>query len=899
MIGSFFYNIIIAPIYDLLEFSYVFFSSISSNGIAVIALSFVVTLLCLPLYVVAEKWQEEERQIQAKMKPGIDRIKATFKGDEQYMIMNVFYKQHHYHPIMALRSSFSLLIQIPFFIAAYSFLSNVESLVGYKFFFIQNMGAPDAMFHIGNFAINVLPIAMTLINCVAGFIYSRGHDKREQIQIYACAAVFLVILYDSPAGLVLYWTMNNVLSLVKNVFYKIKNPIKVLHITAISCMALAVLYSISKGKMIYLAGSVMLLAIVVLYKQIYRFFDSVLNRFFFVLDTDAKKRAWFFYAGALSLAIFAGAVLPSFVIESSPANFCYVDFNKSPMVFLVTPLLQSIGLFVFWPACLYHLFSSKFKRLLAVLMPLIFIISVINCFIFAGAYGSMNDDLTFMHEVVFPSAGQIIVNLLIMFLVCVAVGFLFYKKNEIVKYAVIIVVISLSAVGIKNISTFMNTYNHMNHEEVSEIEPVFKLSKTKPNVMVIMQDRCVSGFLPEVFEELPELKSEFEGFTYYPNTVSMSYYTQLGVTGIFGGYDFTPFQMNQRIDQTIQQKHNEAILTMPTLFSKAGYDVTVSDIPYENYGEEPVEQIYSDIPNLNREVTKGYYTKLWYEKQGTEPYPVLTMLLKRNFLYLSIFKIVPPVLRPIVYHRSWWIKTNSKMKNKSFMDCYVPLALMNDLTSVSEDLDSQFILLVNELTHEPVLLQAPEYKPCETVTNTGSSIYGANGAYHAAACAMKRWGEFFEYLKQNNVYDNTRIIIVSDHGDGSNTGKFGNYDKDGNQLPFRKEEVSATLLVKDFNSHGNLKTDDSFMTNADTPGLAVKNIIKEAKNPFTGFPLEVENKEQYVNIAYAPVENLRSRDNHMYKVKDSEWYSVKDNIYKDENWSRLKQANVDFRKLIG
>ena len=186
------------------------------------------------------------------------------------------------------------------------------------------------------------------------------------------------------------------------------------------------------------------------------------------------------------------------------------------------------------------------------------------------------------------------------------------------------------------------------------------------------------------------------------------------------------------------------------------------------------------------------------------------------------------------------------------------------------------------------MLQAPEYKPSENIKNTGKSIYSSDCSYHAAVCAMKRWGEFFNYLKANNVYDNTRIVIVSDHGAGSITGKFGPYDKDGNKLPFINEEVTATLLVKDFNAHGLLKTSDVFMSNADTPAIAVKNIIQDAKNPFTGNPLEIENKEDFIKIAYAPVENLRSRDNRQYKVKNTEWFTVKENIYNDKNWSRLK-----------
>ena len=117
-----------------------------------------------------------------------------------------------------------MLLQIPFFIAAYSFLSHLPGLSGFSFFFVKNMGTPDAMFKIGSFSVNVLPIAMTAINCISGAIYSSGHESiREKIQIYVSALLFLVLLYDSPAGLVIYWTMNNLLSLVENVFYKFKN----------------------------------------------------------------------------------------------------------------------------------------------------------------------------------------------------------------------------------------------------------------------------------------------------------------------------------------------------------------------------------------------------------------------------------------------------------------------------------------------------------------------------------------------------------------------------------------------------------------------------------------------------------------------------------------------------
>ena len=79
---TFLYQIIIMPLIQLTEFFYELFFEITGNqGIAVIGLSFVVTLFTLPLYMVAEKWQETERQIQKTLNPGVERIKKTFRGD--------------------------------------------------------------------------------------------------------------------------------------------------------------------------------------------------------------------------------------------------------------------------------------------------------------------------------------------------------------------------------------------------------------------------------------------------------------------------------------------------------------------------------------------------------------------------------------------------------------------------------------------------------------------------------------------------------------------------------------------------------------------------------------------------------------------------------------------------
>ena len=122
MVLDLFFNLLIYPLKQVIEFSFsLFFHVFKNPGAAILGVSLAVTILCLPLYIVAEKWTDFERDIQKKLEPGVKRIKKFFKSDEQYMILTTFYRQNHYHPIMALRSSFSLLIQIPFFLLIFLF----------------------------------------------------------------------------------------------------------------------------------------------------------------------------------------------------------------------------------------------------------------------------------------------------------------------------------------------------------------------------------------------------------------------------------------------------------------------------------------------------------------------------------------------------------------------------------------------------------------------------------------------------------------------------------------------------------------------------------------------------------------------------------------------------------
>ena len=218
----FLHTIVIYPLTQVIECLFVFSHKLfKDTGFSVLCLSGAVSVLCLPLYAAAEGQREIEGRTWKRLKPKIDRIKAVFKGDERYMILATYYRQNRYHPVYALRASFGLLVQIPFFIAAYQFLGHLEILRGAGFYRIPDLGAPDGLLRIGGMTVNILPLIMTFFNIASGVMYTKGLEPKDKAQTFGMAALFLALLYNAPSGLALYWTGNNVFSFLKNIYYKI------------------------------------------------------------------------------------------------------------------------------------------------------------------------------------------------------------------------------------------------------------------------------------------------------------------------------------------------------------------------------------------------------------------------------------------------------------------------------------------------------------------------------------------------------------------------------------------------------------------------------------------------------------------------------------------------------
>jgi YidC/Oxa1 family membrane protein insertase len=882
------YTIIIYPITLIIEFVFVAAQNLfKETGLSIICVSAAFSVLCLPLYLVAEKWQKIERNVQKQLAPKIAKIKAAFKGDERYMVLSTYYRQNHYHPIYSMRSTFGLLVQIPFFIAAYSYLSHLEALKGVSFLFINDLGKPDMLLPTAG-GMNLLPFVMTLINCASGAIYTKGLALKDKVQLYGMALVFLALLYNSPSGLVLYWTLNNVFSFVKNSYMKIpfKNKRHLLWgvLSAFSFFlayySLFILQSSSRVRMLIV---VLFLSAGIL-PWIIPFLTGLFKKIKYTPWTSKETFPLFIFS-ALILWTATGIFLPSMLIGASPQEFSFIDDTESPLLFIFTTSIQALGLFVFWPLIIYFLFSEKTKKAFSLVAIIVSLSALCNMFVFSGDYGPISVYLVFTGTVS-HNFKEISVNVLALLILIATVSFVYLKGNKkILPTLAIMLFIALGSFSLKMIYSIngefkkLSEYFTRKYKTDETISPILQLSKTGKNVLVLMLDMGQSVFIPSIFEESPELNQKYDGFVYYPNTVSFNGWTTGGAPPIFGGYEYTPQGINERPDVPLDKKTNEALLIMPRLFSSSGFSVTITDPPYADGNWIPDLRIYDELSGVNAYITDGVYTNQWLKRNNIS-LPQRSEVLMRNILLYAIFRESPIAFRQAIYYRGSWFAPFSENRMRLFLDGYAVLDYLKQLTDFESKTINTAVFMVNNTTHERFYLQAPFYKPQLNVTDYGKSRFSKEDFYHINAAAIKRLSEYFDFLKLNDVYDNTRIILVSDHGILESTYVTRT------SLPFTVDQFNPYLLVKDFNAKGEMKTDMTFMSTADVPTLAMEGLIENPINPFTGKSITSDRKNKPLLIL---TQRVRGINNATIELNPHNTFFIQDNIFDAKNWVKSEK----------
>ena len=850
------YQLVIYPIELLLEVAFsVAYEFRHDVGLSIICVSILVNFLLLPLYNRADQISEAERVRQKSMEPDIKHIRQTFHGDERFMMLQVYYRKRSYHPLYALRSSLPLLLQVPFFIAAYHFLSNLSRLNQMSFLWIRDLGQPDgiiwipaiglnvcpAMIALPGFSVNVLPILMTLINILSVVIYTSGASLKEKVQLYIMAAIFLVLLYNSPSGLVIYWIMNNLFSLVKNLFLKVRGN---------------------------------------------RHREKELKKF------ARRENDMLFILGALFLMLMMGILIPSSVIVSSPLEFVTVAAYKNPLQYVLSTMLTIAGFFLIWIPLFYYLAPLKTKGLLSAVIWLCCGIVMVDYLLFGKSDSYVSPELKYDAEPIF-SPDMIALNIVTLVAIIIIMVLVFKKWTKIIKtvyYVLISVVVIISILNIIQTQRQLEEVSYLR----SGIKPYegFTLSRKGKNVVVIMLDRGIGTYIPFIIAERPELKEKYSGFVNYTNVVSHGGNTVAGAPGLFGGYEYTPESMNKRPDETLKDKHNEALKVMPVLFSANGFKTTVYDPPLAGYKEISDLSIYDGYPNVSAYSLKDRFV-------DPDAISYIEKYRRRCFIMYSICKSVPLLLQPRVYSDGKYLYPDDRAYfNTGYLGNFGVLQNLSKLTRIEDSGQNTFMIMDNETPHEYSELQLPDYTLVPNVNNLGletgyrtdekGNMFEIDDFQHyyvniAAILEIAKW---LDYLKEMDVYDNTRIIIVSDHGYGLEQFSDLILD-DGSDMQL----FVPILMYKDFNATTFLESSD-FMTNADTPSLATKGLIEEPTNPFTGKAIDDHEKMQHSQLVTFANGLRDDKNRKVFDKPDEVWYSIKNNIYDKSNWTILASSDA-------
>ena len=883
------YSIIISPIELIVDWIFNFaINKLSQLGVigAIVSVSLVINFLALPIYNIADNLQEKERNIAKKLEPQVKRIKKAFKGDEQYMILSTYYKQNKYHPLYTLRSSLSILIEIPFFIAAYHYLSNNEILKGASWWIFSDLGKPD------NFLpFHILPFLMTGINFVSGAIYTKNSVLREKIQLYVVATIFLVLLDNSPSGLVLYWILNNTFSLAKNILSRKRNSSRVVFF-ATSLMLLLfsgallvkTLFNIDGNlwkKISFFIFAVILFCIPFLIKRISASKTAqLMQNCFYNLPASFSLLIF----SGLGIALLLGLIIPSGIIASSPIEFSYLGKTNNPLSYVITSTCVFLGLFIVWPFFICKMFGAKTRKIFSLFFFIMFICALTNVFIFKFDYGMLNIFFNIdIYEIEKFTPFFIVLPILV---VCGALGIylLGQKKAQLLALALSSVCFAELCYGVikcNKINTEFSAYKQSLAANTFSEEKVYNLSKDGKNVIVIFLDAALGAFFPYTLEQFPEIKEQFAGAIFYPNTISFSTHTVKGFPPMAGGYEYIPERMNERANEPLRIKHNEASLVMPRLFMDAGFEATVTDPPDPNYTWKGDLTPFTDQGIKAKELARVFSTK--YIQEKNIPFGEVDTICKREIRNFAVIQAIYPPLRSIFHYAA---RRPIKDEN-TFIDEFSILYYLPSITDFSATKNT-FTFIGNGTTHEPVFLHSDYETPNQIAENAENEPYQTSidddrMHYEINVAAIKQIAKFFDYLRQNNCFDNTRIIITADHGRGMKiTPPFEDFT-DVNPPNF-----NPLLIVKDFDSNEALQFDYTFMTNADTLFLAKEGLELGNKNPFTQKELvqEKENGGIVWQIAGGEWKLRQVVDKNIFTLDKEGAWRVKDNIFEKNNYSR-------------
>jgi YidC/Oxa1 family membrane protein insertase len=227
-IGTFFAKLLLSAmnaLHDLIGVGY---------GWAIVWITVLIKILFWPLTAASTR---SMKRMQA-LAPEINALKEKYKDDQQKQMQKTWelYKQHKVNPMSG---CWPMLIQMPVFIGFFTMIRSAIELRGAHFLWAADLSKPDTLFMIPGITFipfistpdgipfNLLPLLMGGAMIWQSHLQppSPGMDPAQQKMMRWMPAIFILFLYNYSSGLALYWTVNNLLTILQTKLTKNLNPL--------------------------------------------------------------------------------------------------------------------------------------------------------------------------------------------------------------------------------------------------------------------------------------------------------------------------------------------------------------------------------------------------------------------------------------------------------------------------------------------------------------------------------------------------------------------------------------------------------------------------------------------------------------------------------------------------
>ena len=194
----------------------------SMNGLHGLLGNYAASIIVLTLLIKSVLWPVQnkatkEMRKMASLSPKMTEMREKHKDNPQKLNEETMklYKEYGVNPFSG---CLPMLIQIPIFFGFYAMLGTAIELRNSSFFWVVDLSQPDTITHLLGFPINILPLLMAGTMVWQMIITPKTGDAMQQRIFYFMPIIFLVFCYNYASGLALYWTTQNLFSIVQLYF---------------------------------------------------------------------------------------------------------------------------------------------------------------------------------------------------------------------------------------------------------------------------------------------------------------------------------------------------------------------------------------------------------------------------------------------------------------------------------------------------------------------------------------------------------------------------------------------------------------------------------------------------------------------------------------------------------